>query len=293
MKKAKPWVESLEEIEANLKTLEAYLDDPKYKNEALRLIRLGHNFVAYESNGEWRFAPSKFTGYVENSLEDHKKYGKSRSGGKTDDELDKIFNEEKKSNRQLDKKYRDYSQSDQIKPLPPRSKDQKQRKFWKVNLSENFEPRKESSKKSPATKKLNRGQGRSVTSEENKTAVEDHAMDVAKQHYKSEGYEVKDTHENEPYDLVCSKRGKIYVEVKGSTGTMDKITLTKNEVIHAKDPKNKCHLFLVSEIRLDRKNKSPKASGGKHSIVKPWKPLDKCLVATQYSYDLKCHRSDC
>ena len=133
------------------------------------------------------------------------------------------------------------------------------------------------------------GQGYGLSSKERK-AVEDCAMKRAKKHYKNEGYQVEDTSRNHPYDLRCSKgKETIFIEVKGSTGSNDKISLTKNEADCANEKDRKFELFVVSKIEMDRDAETPKARGGKRRIIKPWKPKRKCLTPIKYSYDLARH----
>ena len=134
------------------------------------------------------------------------------------------------------------------------------------------------------------GQGYRLNPKERK-AVENRAMKLAKKHYKNEGYQVEDTSRNHPYDLRCSTgKETIFIEVKGSKGSNDKIELTKNEVDCANEKDRKFELFVVSEIEIiDEDAETPKARGGKHHIIKPWKPKRKCLTPLKYSYDLVCH----
>ena len=134
------------------------------------------------------------------------------------------------------------------------------------------------------------GQGYGLSSKGRK-AVEDCAMKRAKRYYKKEGYQVEDTSRNNPYDLRCSKEEEtIFIEVKGSTESGDKIFLTKNEVNCANEKDRIFELFVVSEIEIIDKNaKTPKARGGKRRIIKPWKPKRKCLTPVTYSYNLACH----
>ena len=133
------------------------------------------------------------------------------------------------------------------------------------------------------------GQGYGLSSEGRKV-VENHAMKLAKKYYKNEGYQVEDTSRNNPYDLRCSTEEEtIFIEVKGSTGSKDKILLTKNEVDCANKKDRKFELFVVSEIEIDKNANPPKARGGKDRIIKPWKPKRKCLTPVTYSYNLACH----
>lgn len=134
------------------------------------------------------------------------------------------------------------------------------------------------------------GQGYGLSSKERK-AVENHAMKLAKKHYENKGYQVEDTSQNNPYDLRCSKEKEmIFIEVKGSTGSCDKIELTKNEVNCANEKGRIFELFVVSEIEIIDKNaKTPKTRGGRRRIIKPWRPKRKCLTPVKYLYNLARH----
>jgi len=85
-----PLIEKREELLRNVKTLDLYLDKSKYEY-AKGLIGRGHCFVVVPSQDGYRFYPSRFMGYIENSMESHEKMGKekiktgksTRNGGET------------------------------------------------------------------------------------------------------------------------------------------------------------------------------------------------------------------
>ena len=65
-------------------------------------------------------------------------------------------------------------------------------------------------------------------------AVEQHAMDVVRAHYESNGWTVEDVSAHRPYDFVCQNGDtEVHVEVKGLSGAPVRIHLTANEVEHA------------------------------------------------------------
>jgi hypothetical protein len=127
------------------------------------------------------------------------------------------------------------------------------------------------------------GQGFGLTPKERK-AVEDHAMARAKAYYRKLGWtKVDDVSKNRPHDLLCTKgRGKLCVEVKGTTGPGDSVVLTRNEVKHAKE--NRSALVIVSGISLSGSKTNPKASGGRIRVEDPFNPEDKRLNAIAYDY---------
>jgi len=131
------------------------------------------------------------------------------------------------------------------------------------------------------------GQGFGLNPEERR-AVEAYAMRHAVKDFKRRGFSVKDTHLHQPYDLECAKRGqKLYVEVKGTTGSGDHVFLTKNEVTHALAYPNESALYVISGVELGSTEKGPVATGGKPLCIVPWRPEKKRLKALQYQYDLR------
>lgn len=67
-------VKSVSQLIKNIHTLEQYLNqkvDPEY-SYALNLIKRGTCFVAVkQDDGEYRFYPSRFIGYVDNTMNKH------------------------------------------------------------------------------------------------------------------------------------------------------------------------------------------------------------------------------
>ncbi len=75
----------------------------------------------------------------------------------------------------------------------------------------------------------------------------------------------------------------LYVEVKGTTGLADTITLTANEVAVARSQHPNTALFVVHQIRLVEDGG---AEGGYLHELRPWLPEDERLEAKVYSYKL-------
>jgi hypothetical protein len=138
----------------------------------------------------------------------------------------------------------------------------------------------------PLSKRLAKGQGFGLRPEERKV-VELHAMKMAREHFVSEGYQVKDLSATESFDLRITQAAHSFqVEVKGTTGLSESIMLTANEVdLHrAAHPHNA--LFVVSEIQLNRRSKRPVASGGISRIFQPWEIDLSALVPAAFRYRL-------
>lgn len=127
-----------------------------------------------------------------------------------------------------------------------------------------------------------KGQGFARTPEE-RQALEDRAMAVAKKYFRDEGFGVENVSARRPYDLLC-RRGtrELHVEVKGTTTDGVAIVLTNNEVKHACDPRNSCVLFILHSIRLE----GQKATGGRQLILNPWRLQQARLTPINYTYRL-------
>lgn len=69
-------ISSASELVENIRTVEKYLQMKKNSTEFKKmasLIQRGRNLVAYIVDGEYHFAPSRFVGYTDNSIEKHTK----------------------------------------------------------------------------------------------------------------------------------------------------------------------------------------------------------------------------
>lgn len=130
-----PTVESLDEILDNCATLDGYIKsrkDPEY-TYALELIKRGTCFLAIEDEGEYRFYPSRFIGYYNNSMVQHENNG-AKDGRETNPAIAAAINQgNPTSNSELDSLYKEYCTR-----LGFRSSDKGtfgvERKFWVVNV---------------------------------------------------------------------------------------------------------------------------------------------------------------
>ncbi|MFG6110828.1 MrcB family domain-containing protein [Stenotrophomonas nematodicola] len=131
------------------------------------------------------------------------------------------------------------------------------------------------------------GQGFGLTQVQRR-AVELRAMEAAVEHFTSEGFDVVDTSANEPFDLIV-RRGAdtLYVEVKGTTGDLGDIVLTKNEVEHHLEHYPHNALFLLYEIALNKTLPTPTVLGGKTHLISPWMINSNLLQPIAYRYRLK------
>lgn len=79
--------------------------------------------MAYRVRGEWAFAPSRYIGYWENTLEDHSDE-RYMHGGHTNKAISKVLGREEEASAELDEHYRAYCRRLGMKPSNRR------RKFW-------------------------------------------------------------------------------------------------------------------------------------------------------------------
>lgn len=130
-----------------------------------------------------------------------------------------------------------------------------------------------------------RGQG-FETSGELRAKVEQHAMAIAVELMKCQGWEVKDVSKYQSFDLLCSRDGTItYVEVKGTTGVADRIILTRAEAEFAAANRSSMMLIIVSdiEVRYDEDGCAV-AYGGTSRMFDQWAPEQSRLQPIAYSY---------
>jgi len=123
------------DLEINIKTLDGYLDskvDPAY-DFALKLIKNGTCFVAVKDHGEYRFYPSRFIGYANNSMNAHlSNYDKD--GRETNPAISEILGGKPLNNSMLNKRYENYCET---LGFVPRDKGSfgVERKFWVFDKS--------------------------------------------------------------------------------------------------------------------------------------------------------------
>lgn len=108
-----PTVESLDEIFDNCATLDGYIEsrkDPEY-TYALDLVKRGTCFLAIEDEGEYRFYPSRFIGYYNNSMVQHENNG-DKDGRVTNPAIAAAIDQGNPTpNSELDLLYKNYCNS--------------------------------------------------------------------------------------------------------------------------------------------------------------------------------------
>ena len=130
-----PAVESLGEILDNCATLDGYIKskkDPEY-TYALELVKRGTCFLAIEKDGQYSFYPSRFIGYVNNTMIQHENNG-AKDGRETNPAIAGAINQGNPTpNPNLDLLYKEYCAR-----LGFHASDKGtfgvERKFWVINI---------------------------------------------------------------------------------------------------------------------------------------------------------------
>lgn len=134
MEKLGRLIETKEELKTNLERIEAYLNDTDETAayEMIKLIGNGTNFVAYqiEDSNEIHFAPSRFVGYLNNSLKVHSVHKNGKDGRDTSSQINKILRKTRIYDDVLEKQYLAFCSK-----IGAKAKDmqQTQRKYWLLN----------------------------------------------------------------------------------------------------------------------------------------------------------------
>lgn len=125
------------------------------------------------------------------------------------------------------------------------------------------------------------GQGFGLTYEQ-RCAVEKHAMAKALEWLRANGYhDIHDVSVGSSHDYTAARNGRKHiVEVKGTTGGLGTINLTKNEVEAHREAYPDNILIVVSGVDLDRNTCA--ATGGELTAFEGW-DIEECLL-TPMSY---------
>lgn len=115
--------------------------------------------------------------------------------------------------------------------------------------------------------------------------IESHSMAIVESYLRSEGWTVKDTSKNKPYDFHCARGpNTLYVEVKGTTSNGSEVILTPNEVAHHREHWPDTCLAIVHDIHLFDVEGAPSCTGGRLRLIQPWRPSDENLSPISYTY---------
>jgi hypothetical protein len=135
------------------------------------------------------------------------------------------------------------------------------------------------------TRAVPRGRVTRVQDPELRAAIENHAVDVAIDHYTQLGA-VGFLKLGKPYDIRLElDRVERHVEVKGSSLLIETVELTVNEVTHA-NTYQPTDLVVVDGIEWARSDDGITTSGGRVRVWSDWTPADDDLAPRRYAYSL-------
>ncbi|HTA63017.1 MAG TPA: HNH endonuclease [Bacteroidia bacterium] len=148
-------INTIDQLKKNIDRVENYLTegDESEKTEISKFIKRGTCFIAYQIDKEIRFAPSRFLGYINNSLDKH--IPSETDGRQTNKAIIDILNTKPEPNDKLEKKYFLYSNNLGIKPSENGAFGVK-RKFWLLNLKTDFQSNEELTGEFPEGKIIER-----------------------------------------------------------------------------------------------------------------------------------------
>lgn len=117
-------------------------------------------------------------------------------------------------------------------------------------------------------------------------AIERYAVETTIGYFKENGWSV--TELGKPYDLKCIKgKDELRIEVKGSSGPAKTVSLTINEVNHAKNFFPNVALAVVANIKYVRTSSGKIAcSGGSWFLAHPWQITDTALKPLVFDYEV-------
>lgn len=131
----------------------------------------------------------------------------------------------------------------------------------------------------------NRPKGQGRLSAPMRKLVELHAMTFAERWLKAEGFQYENVSTTDSCDFRAKRSGKDWViEVKGTTGALSTVILTRNEVALHRSSHPYNALLVVHGIKLSEGETSPR--GGELVVFSPWKVEDERLSALAFEYRL-------
>ena len=117
-------VGSAEDIRNNLVAFDqALMEEDDASGFYHELVRGGWNFISYQVEREWRFAPSRYIGYKNNSEKRHEQ-NRDKDGGKTDVAISRALDHDQKPNKKRSGQFHKFAKRLYIKPHD------KERRFW-------------------------------------------------------------------------------------------------------------------------------------------------------------------
>ena len=120
------FVSTKEDISRNIDQFEHLLQGTE-KKFAHGLIQRGVCFVPYQKDGEFRFIPSRYVGYRDNTQAKHNA-NRDKNGRETNPAITKIIGDEPAENDELESRYHAFISELGIEPHD------KARKYWPPGL---------------------------------------------------------------------------------------------------------------------------------------------------------------
>lgn len=148
-------IKTKEQLVNNIDTVERYLIEGNEKEQQFirDLIKRGKCFVAYQVGGETRMAPSRFLGYIQNSILKHTRARSSKTidGRETNPVISAILDFKLVHSVDYERLYLKYCNSLGIIPA-----DHKNRRYWGMQLKTDFSGNIESAEGFPEGKTVER-----------------------------------------------------------------------------------------------------------------------------------------
>lgn len=148
-------IKTIEQLINNIETVERYLIEGTDEEQLFirDLIRRGKCFVAYQVGGETRMAPSRFLGYIQNTILKHSRArsNKTIDGRETNPVISAVLDFKLLQSVEYENLYLKYCNSLGIIPA-----DHKNRKYWGLKLDADFVENTESSEGFPEGKTVER-----------------------------------------------------------------------------------------------------------------------------------------
>lgn len=125
---------------------------------------------------------------------------------------------------------------------------------------------------------------RYVVDSAQRKAIEDAAQNWLMQHYRDEGWAVRDTRYSGPYDALATKNGQsVYLEAKGTQSGGEAVFVTRGEVEHARANRGDCVIGIWSGMRFTEQGQIDPDVG--ETIIMPFEPDTGVLSALQYRWE--------
>lgn len=136
MKKLGRLIENTSELMANLLQVDTYLSEDNEEDYKcmVKLISRGTNFVVYKSGNKTHFAPSRFVGYLNNSLIVHMVRRNGKDGRETTSTINKILGCQCAYDKELEKEYLEFCNELEV---TSKRMINTQRKYWVLDSRQN------------------------------------------------------------------------------------------------------------------------------------------------------------